>query len=83
MTDRRPEGTAYSGASPSPPPVGADLPDQQAKEGEDPLAIPVPERVARESGDGPDPDEAGSGQGEPRNAGAHPEEHPTPDESTG
>ncbi|ARF76811.1 hypothetical protein B7C62_34395 [Kitasatospora albolonga] len=83
MTDRRPEGTAYDGASPSPPPVGADLPDQQAQEGEDPLDIPVPERVARESGDGPDPDEAGSGRDEPRNAGAHPDEHPAPDESPG
>ncbi|MFE9016007.1 hypothetical protein ACFYX8_28465 [Streptomyces cyaneofuscatus] len=83
MTDRRPEGTAYTGASGSPPPVPADMPDQQTQEGEDALDIPIPERVARESGDRPDPDEAGSGKDEPRNAGAHPEEHPTPDESSG
>ncbi|MEW2071642.1 hypothetical protein [Streptomyces sp. NPDC007346] len=86
MTDRRPEGTAYTGASGSPPPVPADMPDQQNQEGEDPLDIPVPERVARESrenGDGDDLDEAGSGRKKPRNAGAHPDRHPTPDESPG
>ncbi|MEI7031204.1 hypothetical protein [Streptomyces pratensis] len=81
MTDRRPEGTAYTGASASPPPVPADLPDQQNQEGEDPLDIPVPDRVARHS-EQPDLDEAGSGRDAPRNAGAHPE-HPAPDESTG
>ncbi|WP_411083414.1 hypothetical protein [Streptomyces sp. cmx-18-6] len=84
MTDRRPEGTAYTGASGSPPPVPADMPDQQNQEGEDPLDIPVPDRVARESGadDRPELDEAGSGRTEPRNAGPHPE-HPAPDESPG
>ncbi|PCG87262.1 hypothetical protein CIB93_03630 [Streptomyces sp. WZ.A104] len=79
MTDRRPEGAAHNGASGSPPPIPADLPDQQTGEDEDSLDIPVPERVARESGE-PDPDEAGSGPDTPRNAGAHPED-PTPDES--
>lgn len=82
MTDRRPEGTAYTGASGSPAPVPADMPDQQNQEGEDPLDIPVPDRVARHSGADPELDEAGSGKDVPRNAGAHPE-HPTPDESTG
>ncbi|MFJ9624131.1 hypothetical protein [Streptomyces sp. NPDC101181] len=82
MTDRRPEGTAYTGASGSKPPVPADMPDQQARDGEDPLDIPVPDRVAREA-DEPDPDEAGSGRGAPLNAGAHPESHPAPHESPG
>ncbi|MCL6289302.1 hypothetical protein PV749_01040 [Streptomyces sp. ID03-2B] len=82
MTDRRPEGTAYTGASGSPPPVPADLPDQQSQEGEDALDIPVPDRVARQEGH-PELDEAGAGRSAPRNAGAHPEEHPAPDESTG
>ncbi|MFD3799457.1 hypothetical protein, partial [Streptomyces californicus] len=57
MTDRRPEGTAYTGAAGSPPPVPADMPDQQTQEGEDALDIPVPDRVARE-GD-PELDELG------------------------
>ncbi|ROV69340.1 hypothetical protein [Streptomyces globisporus] len=82
MTDRRPKGTAYTGASGSPPPVPADMPDQQNQEGEDALDIPVPDRVARQN-DGPALDEAGAGRNEPRNAGAHPEEHPAPDEATG
>ncbi|ALU97665.1 MULTISPECIES: hypothetical protein [Streptomyces] len=82
MTDRRPEGTAYTGASGSPPPVPADMPDQQNQEGEDALDIPVPDRVARQK-DEPDLDEAGAGRNEPRNASAHPEEHPVPDEATG
>ncbi|MEU0098755.1 hypothetical protein [Streptomyces sp. NPDC006267] len=81
MTDRRPEGTAYTGASGNPPPVPADLPDQQAQVGEDALDIPIPERVARESGD-PELDEAGAGRGSPRHAGAHPEKHPAPEETT-
>ncbi|MEU3721008.1 hypothetical protein [Streptomyces californicus] len=81
MTDRRPEGTAYTGAAGSPPPVPADMPDQQTQEGEDALDIPAPDRVARE-GD-PELDEAGAGRDAPRNAGVHPEEHPAPDESTG
>ncbi len=57
------------------------MPDQQTQEGEDALDIPVPDRVARE-GD-PELDEAGAYRDAPRNAGAHPEEHPAPDESTG
>lgn len=89
MTDRRPEGTAYTGEG-TPPPVPADMPDQQTQEGEDPLDVPVPARVERSAEEArksdtdaaPDPDEAGSGRGAPRNAGVHPE-HPAPDESTG
>ncbi|MFI7285753.1 hypothetical protein ACIBRY_03680 [Streptomyces anulatus] len=82
MTDRRPEGTAYTGASGSPPPVPADMQDQQTQEGEDALDIPVPDRVARQGGQ-PELDEAGAGRETPRNAGAHPDRHPAPDESTG
>ncbi|MFJ4963889.1 hypothetical protein EES43_28355 [Streptomyces sp. ADI96-02] len=90
MTDRRPEGTAYTGESGSPPPVPADMPDQQTQEGEDPLDIPLPKRVERsldERNGGsrdsePDPDEAGAGRYEARNAGTFPE-HPTPDEAPG
>ncbi|WP_098898391.1 hypothetical protein [Streptomyces sp. st77] len=82
MTDRRPEGTAYTGASGSPPPVPADMPDQQNQEGEDALDIPVPDRVARQN-ERPELDEAGAGRNAPRNAGAHPDEHPAPDEATG
>ncbi|MFB4426640.1 hypothetical protein C5F59_036840 [Streptomyces sp. QL37] len=90
MTDRRPQGTAYTGATGCPPPVPADMPDQQAQEGEDALDVILPpgeERPETETegdsdADGPDPDEAGSGRSGARNAGVHPE-HPTPDESTG
>ncbi|WP_191134085.1 hypothetical protein [Streptomyces sp. col6] len=85
MTDRRPEGPVHEGASPSPPPVPADLPDQQVQDGEDPMDVPAPPRAGRDEDDGrdlPDPDESGSGRGEARNAGVHPE-HPVPDESPG
>ncbi|MFF5900609.1 hypothetical protein ACFY8O_32455 [Streptomyces argenteolus] len=88
MTDRRPQGTAYTGATASPPPIPADMPDQQAQEGEDALDVVLPPGTERpearrvsETGE-PDPDEAGSGRDAARNAGVHPE-HPTPDESTG
>ncbi|HWU05763.1 MAG TPA: hypothetical protein VN520_05095 [Streptomyces sp.] len=90
MTDRRPEGTAYTGAEGSPPPIPADMPDQQVQDGEDALDVilpPNPGRPEAEPDTGPDagkpdPDEAGSGRSAARNAGVHPE-HPTPDESTG
>ncbi|MFD8801391.1 hypothetical protein [Streptomyces atroolivaceus] len=90
MTDRRPQGTAYTGAEGSPPPVPADMPDQQVQDGEDALDVIIPpntERPATEpqaepDGDDPDPDEAGSGRSAARNAGVHPES-PTPDEPTG
>ncbi|WP_285563903.1 MULTISPECIES: hypothetical protein [unclassified Streptomyces] len=86
MTDRRPEGTAYTGAKASPPPIPADVPDQQVQEGEDALDVVLPpgsEHLEGESEpEGPDPDEAGAGRNTARNAGVHPE-HPTPDESTG
>lgn len=90
MTDRRPEGTAYTGAKGSPPPVPADMPDQQVQDGEDDLDVVLPpsaERVdaradAESDDDSSDPDEAGAGRNSARNAGVHPE-HPTPDESTG
>lgn len=86
MTDRRPEGTAYTGAKGSPPPIPADVPDQQVQEGEDALDVVLPpgsrDDAEDAEPDGPDPDEAGSGRSTARNAGTHPE-HPTPDESTG
>ncbi|MFJ8750143.1 hypothetical protein ACIREO_12545 [Streptomyces sp. NPDC102441] len=90
MTDRRPQGTAYTGAEGSPPPIPADLPDQQAQDGEDALDVILPpggepseaEPDAESDPGNPDPDEAGSGRDAARNAGVHPE-HPTPDESTG
>lgn len=90
MTDRRPEGIAYTGAEGSPPPVPADMPDQQVQEGEDALDVVLPpgaerpeaEPDAEPDDEKPDPDEAGSGRSAARNAGVHPE-HPTPDESTG
>ncbi|MGW0858650.1 hypothetical protein [Streptomyces sp. NPDC002690] len=83
MTDRRPEGPVYTGASGSPPPVPADMPDQQVQEGEDALDVPAPPWVDQEDdSDEADPDEAGAGAHAARNAGVHPE-HPTPDESTG
>ncbi|MFD9542925.1 hypothetical protein [Streptomyces sp. NPDC060022] len=93
MTDRRPQGTAYTGAKGSPPPVPADMPDQQIQDGEDALDVIPPPGTERPEAkpdaeseepdaDKPDPDEAGSGRNVARNAGVHPE-HPTPDESTG
>ncbi|MGW2279650.1 hypothetical protein [Streptomyces sp. NPDC001770] len=84
MTDRRPEGPAYTGASGSPPPIPADMPDQQVQEGEDALDVPPPPWAdqQQEDADGADPDEAGAGARAARNAGVHPD-HPTPDESTG
>ncbi|MEU0133939.1 hypothetical protein ABZ172_07890 [Streptomyces sp. NPDC006296] len=86
MTDRRPQGTAYAGAEPSPPPIPADMPDQQVQEGEDALDVIVPPGApdpdSAAGTDAPDLDEAGSGRDSPRHAGVHPE-HPVPDESTG
>ncbi|MEU9362080.1 hypothetical protein AB0D35_28825 [Streptomyces sp. NPDC048301] len=90
MTDRRPDGVVYSGAQASPPPIPADMPDQQVQDSEDALDVTLPPGVQRARDDqgtgadsgGPDPDEAGSGRDSARNAGVHPE-HPTPDESTG
>ncbi|MFF7365053.1 hypothetical protein [Streptomyces sp. NPDC008125] len=86
MTDRRPEGPAYTGASGSPPPIPADMPDQQVQEGEDALDVSPPPWADQQQddtdADGTDPDEAGAGARSARNAGVHPD-HPTPDESTG
>ncbi|MFJ9060131.1 MULTISPECIES: hypothetical protein [unclassified Streptomyces] len=88
MTDRRPSGIAYSGAKASPPPIPADMPDQQVQESEDALDVVLPPGAERPEAepdaepDQPDPDEAGSGRSAARNAGVHPEQ-PTPDESTG
>ncbi|MGP4083702.1 hypothetical protein [Streptomyces sp. KR55] len=77
----------------SPDPVSRDLPDQQAREGEeDPWEVPTPttDRGGDETDvaeteepatDVPDTDEAGTGrQGAPHSATVHPE-HPAPDES--
>ncbi|MEU6140353.1 hypothetical protein ABZ848_08345 [Streptomyces sp. NPDC047081] len=76
MADRRETGADGE-------PVPRDLPDQQVRDGEDPLDIPVPDEDADESGAPvPDTDEAGTGrQGGPRSATVHPE-HPDPDESS-
>ncbi|MFJ9544228.1 hypothetical protein ACIRPX_44480 [Streptomyces sp. NPDC101225] len=64
-------------------PVPRDLPDQQVREGEDPLDIPLPPGGAEADGEVPDTDEAGTGRQEgSRSATVHPE-HPAPDESTG
>ncbi|WP_406099684.1 hypothetical protein [Streptomyces sp. NBC_01013] len=85
MTDRRRQGTAYTGAEGSPPPTPADMPDQQVQDGEDALDVlppPGSEHAAESETAKPDPDEAGAGRSTARNAGVHPE-HPTPDESTG
>lgn len=60
-------------------PLPRDIEDQQAAEGEDPLAVPVPDESATDE-DLPDTDEAGTGpRGAARDASVHPE-HPTPDE---
>ncbi|MEU0127902.1 MULTISPECIES: hypothetical protein [unclassified Streptomyces] len=86
MTDRRPAGTAYTGATGSPPPIPADMPDQQAQEGEDALDVILPPGTgspdAGPDGGKPDPDEAGAGRDTARSAAIH-SEHPAPDESTG
>ncbi|GAA2917779.1 MULTISPECIES: hypothetical protein [Streptomycetaceae] len=90
MTDRRPAGIAYTGAKGSPPPIPADMPDQQVQDGEDALDVVLPPSAERArakpdsepDADKPDPDEAGSGRDEARNAGIHPE-HPVPEESPG
>ncbi|MGW2515426.1 hypothetical protein ACWC09_00030 [Streptomyces sp. NPDC001617] len=72
MADRRDAGQDGE-------PVPRDLPDQQVREGEDPLDIPLPEG---EEAEVPDTDEAGTGrQDGPRSATVHPE-HPAPDESS-
>jgi hypothetical protein len=64
-------------------PVPRDLPDQQAREGEDPWEA-APGADAWDGAadeDVPDADEAGAGrQGDPRSATVHPE-HPAPEES--
>jgi hypothetical protein len=77
----RDEGPGENGT-----PLPRDLPDQQAREGEDPWeAAPSGERgdtddEAAPAEDVPDTDEAGTGrQGAPRSASVHPE-HPVPDE---
>ncbi|MDH6213805.1 hypothetical protein [Streptomyces pseudovenezuelae] len=64
-------------------PVPRDLPDQQAREGEDPWeAAPGADAWDGAAEDVPDTDEAGTGrQGAARPATVHPE-HPTPDESS-
>jgi hypothetical protein len=63
--------------------VPRDLPDQQVREGEDPLDVAAPD-VEEEASDDevPDTDEAGTGRrAGPRSATVHPE-HPDPDESS-
>ncbi|MFF3333924.1 hypothetical protein ACFYWX_30970 [Streptomyces sp. NPDC002888] len=86
MTEHRVEGQGQSDG-----PVPRDLPDQQARDGEDPWegdparADAEAEAADAEEPDGstegvPDTDEAGTGrQGAPQGATVHPE-HPVPDE---
>jgi hypothetical protein len=63
-------------------PVPRDLPDQQVRDDEDPLDIPLPPMEEDRSDDElPETDEAGTGRNDgPRSATVHPE-HPDPDES--
>jgi hypothetical protein len=83
MTERRPEGAASPTPAGSDPPVPRDPQDQQIQEDEDPLDVPVPQRVKKSAArDVPDTDESGTGraQGEPADSES---EQPTPDESPG
>ncbi|GGZ06135.1 hypothetical protein CP967_00660 [Streptomyces nitrosporeus] len=94
MTDRRPHGAARTAGRAQDPPVPRDPPDQQVREGEDPLGVPLPPDLGTSGdrafapGDGhteedlPELDESGAGRSVPRQGGAHPE-HPVPDEPTG
>lgn len=73
---------AGSGSGPDETPVPRDLPDQQARPGDDPWDVapghPVDDEPDEETA--PDPDEAGAGpRGAPRTGTVHPE-HPAPDE---
>jgi hypothetical protein len=65
-------------------PIPRDLPDQQAREGEDPWEVAPGSADPDADGtatDVPDTDEAGTGrQGAPQKASPNPE-HPVPDES--
>ncbi|NED92779.1 hypothetical protein G3I76_73630 [Streptomyces sp. SID11233] len=71
MTDRRPPGAAYSGSKGSPPPIPADMPDQQVQDGEGDLDVILPPRAegvaAKEDADSSEPAEpdpnAGAGGG--------------------
>ncbi|MFI1561933.1 hypothetical protein ACH4ZX_02500 [Streptomyces sp. NPDC020490] len=76
MADRR--STGQDGG-----PVPRDMPDQLAREGEDPWEVaPGASDEEKSTADLPDTDEAGTGrQDGPRSATVH-EEHPTPDEPT-
>jgi hypothetical protein len=62
-------------------PVPRDMPDQQVREGEDPLDVAPGAADEDESGtDVPDTDEAGTGrQGAPQSGAVNPEQ-PVPDE---
>jgi hypothetical protein len=64
-------------------PIPRDMPDQQAREGEDPWdADPARDTADGSAPDVPDTDEAGTGRkGKPHAGTVHPE-HPVPDEST-
>lgn len=80
--DHRDEGPGENGTA-----VPRDMPDQQAREGEDPWEVAPFAAGADQEGenptDVPDTDEAGTGrQGAPRSDTVHPE-HPGPQESTG
>jgi hypothetical protein len=69
-----------SGSGPDETPVPRDLPDQQARPGDDPWDVPGHPVDAEPDEETPDPDEAGSGpRGAPRSGTVHPE-HPEPQE---
>lgn len=77
MTERR-EGVAEHSD-----PIPRDLPDQQARDGEDPWEVAPQSAGADDEGDRevPDTDEAGTGRRDaPQRANPHPG-HPEPDES--
>ncbi|WP_073952085.1 hypothetical protein [Streptomyces kebangsaanensis] len=76
MTDHRDEAPGENGA-----PVPRDLPDQQARTGEDPWeAAPVPERAGS---DATDEDEGAPHPGTEPSDEREPSEHPVPDEPSG
>ncbi|MGW0080233.1 hypothetical protein [Streptomyces sp. NPDC003393] len=83
MTEHRREAPGETGR-----PVPRDMPDQQARPGEDPWeAAEADARRSVRSGPGsddvPDTDEAGTGRKGRRNAATVHPEHPAPDEPPG
>ncbi|MFD8031498.1 hypothetical protein ACFV3F_22675 [Streptomyces sp. NPDC059717] len=78
MTDRRQEGPGERSG-----PIPRDMPDQQAREEEDPWDARPGRGPGKSADDVPDTDEAGTGRrGGPRSRTVHPD-HPEPDEPSG